>query len=56
MNRDGIPYQVRNTERFFDRADVKDFLKQVRQASVIPSEESGWIDELRYDCTTILNR
>ena len=47
MNRDGIPYQVRNTERFFDRADVKDFLKQVRQASVIPSEESGWIDELR---------
>lgn len=47
MNRDGIPYQVRNTERFFDRADVRDFLKQVRQASVIPSEESGWIDELR---------
>ena len=41
------PYQVRNTERFFDRSDVKDFLKQVRQASVIPSEESGWIDELR---------
>ena len=47
MNRDGIPYQVRNTERFFDRTDVKDFLKQVRQASVIPSEVSGWIDELR---------
>lgn len=47
MNREGIPYQVRNTERFFDRADVRDFLKQVRQASVIPSEDSGWIDELR---------
>jgi DNA helicase-2/ATP-dependent DNA helicase PcrA len=47
MNREGIPYQVRNTERFFDRTDVRDFLKQVRQASVIPSEDSQWIDELR---------
>ncbi len=47
MNRDGIPYQVRNTERFFDRTDVRDFLKQVRQASVIPAEDSNWIDELR---------
>jgi DNA helicase-2/ATP-dependent DNA helicase PcrA len=47
MNRAGIPYQVRNTERFFDRTDVRDFLKQVRQASVIPSEDSQWIDELR---------
>jgi DNA helicase-2/ATP-dependent DNA helicase PcrA len=47
MNRDGIPYQVRNTERFFDRTDVRDFLKQVRQASVIPAEGSDWIDELR---------
>jgi DNA helicase-2/ATP-dependent DNA helicase PcrA len=47
MNREGIPYQVRNTERFFDRTDVREFLKQVRQASVIPAEGSGWIDELR---------
>lgn len=47
MNRSGIPYQVRNTERFFDRTDVRDFLKQVRQASVIPTEGSDWIDELR---------
>jgi DNA helicase-2/ATP-dependent DNA helicase PcrA len=47
MNRSGIPYQVRNTERFFDRTDVRDFLKQVRQASVIPAEDSQWIDELR---------
>ena len=47
MNRAGIPYQVRNTERFFDRTDVRDFLKQVRQASVIPAEDSQWIDELR---------
>ena len=42
-----IPYQVRNTERFFDRREIRDFLKQVRQASVIPAEGSGWIDELR---------
>jgi DNA helicase-2/ATP-dependent DNA helicase PcrA len=47
MNKAGIPYQVRNTERFFDRTDVREFLKQVRQASVIPSEGSEWIDELR---------
>ena len=47
MNKEGIPYQVRNTERFFDRTDVREFLKQVRQASVIPAEGSGWIDELR---------
>ncbi len=47
MNRESIPYQVRNTERFFDRTDVRDFLKQVRQASVIPAEDSQWIDELR---------
>ena len=47
MNNQKIPYQVRNTERFFDRSDVRDFLKQVRQASVIPAEDSSWIDELR---------
>ena len=47
MNKENIPYQVRNTERFFDRTDVREFLKQVRQASVIPSEDSQWIDELR---------
>jgi DNA helicase II / ATP-dependent DNA helicase PcrA len=42
-----IPYQVRNTERFFERREIRDFLKQVRQASVIPTEGAGWIDELR---------
>ncbi len=47
MNKLGIPYQVRNTERFFERTDVREFLKQVRQASVIPVEGSSWIDELR---------
>ena len=42
-----IPYQVRNTERFFERREIRDFLKQVRQASVIPAEGQGWIDEIR---------
>jgi DNA helicase-2/ATP-dependent DNA helicase PcrA len=42
-----IPYQVRNNERFFERSDVRDFLKGVRQASVIPTEGVRWIDELR---------
>ena len=47
MNSVGLPYQVRNTERFFDRKEVRDFLKQVRTASVIPTEGVVWLDELR---------
>jgi DNA helicase-2/ATP-dependent DNA helicase PcrA len=47
MNSKGLPYQVRSTERFFERQDVRDFLKQVRQASVIPTEGTSWLDELR---------
>jgi DNA helicase-2/ATP-dependent DNA helicase PcrA len=47
MNRLAIPYQVRNSERFFERSDVRQFLKEVRQASVIPSDGASWIDELR---------
>jgi DNA helicase-2/ATP-dependent DNA helicase PcrA len=47
MNKAGLPYQVRSTERFFDRQDVRDYLKEVRRASVLPSEGVAWIDELR---------
>jgi len=47
MNKAGLPYQVRSTERFFDRQDVRDFLKEVRRASVLPTEGVSWIDELR---------
>ncbi|CAB5240347.1 unannotated protein [freshwater metagenome] len=43
----GVPYQVRNNERFFDRMDVREFLKGVRTASVIPTEGVYWLDELR---------
>jgi DNA helicase-2/ATP-dependent DNA helicase PcrA len=42
-----IPYQIRNNERFFDRSDVRDFLKGVRQASVIPTHDVPWLEELR---------
>ena len=42
-----LPYQVRITERFFDRREIRDFLGKVRKASVIPAEGQGWIDELR---------
>jgi DNA helicase-2/ATP-dependent DNA helicase PcrA len=42
-----IPYQVRDNERFFDRADIRDFLRGVRQASVIPSEGVTWLEELQ---------
>lgn len=47
MNKAQIPYQVRNSDRFFDRSDVRDFLKQVRNASVIPVQGVSWLDELR---------
>jgi DNA helicase-2/ATP-dependent DNA helicase PcrA len=42
-----IPYQVRNNERFFERSDVRDFLKGVRHASVIPAHDMSWLEELR---------
>ncbi len=38
---------MRNNERFFDRTDVREFLKGVRTASVIPTEGVYWLDELR---------
>jgi DNA helicase-2/ATP-dependent DNA helicase PcrA len=42
-----LPYQIRNTDRFFERREVREFIKEVRKASVIPTEGQGWIDELR---------
>ena len=47
MQKVNLPYQVRSTERFFDRKEVRDFLGEVRKASVIPAEGQGWLDELR---------
>ena len=47
MNAAKLPYQVRNSDRFFDRSDVREFLKLVRNASVIPTQGVSWLDELR---------
>ncbi len=47
MNAAKLPYQVRNSDRFFDRPDVREFLKLVRNASVIPAQGVLWLDELR---------
>jgi DNA helicase-2/ATP-dependent DNA helicase PcrA len=55
MNGAKLPYQVRSTERFFDRPDVKEFLKGVRTASVIPTEGINWLDELRTLAQPFLN-
>ena len=47
MNAAKLPYQIRNSDRFFDRPDVREFLKLVRNASVIPTQGVSWLDELR---------
>lgn len=40
-----IPTQLKTSERFFDRVDVRDAMRVVRSASVLPCE-SDWVDEL----------
>ncbi len=40
----GIPSQVKNADRFFDRVDVRDAMKVIRQASVLPSDD--WYRDL----------
>jgi DNA helicase-2/ATP-dependent DNA helicase PcrA len=43
----GIEMQLKSTERFFDRVDVRDAMRIIRSASVIPGEEGDWIADLR---------
>ncbi|MFM7860599.1 MAG: ATP-dependent helicase [Candidatus Nanopelagicaceae bacterium] len=43
----GLPYQIRSNDRFFDRPEIREFIRDIRQASVIPNAEISWIDELR---------
>ena len=45
LNKAGIQTQIRGSERFFDRTDVKDALKVIRQASVLPSDD--WLRDLQ---------
>ena len=43
----GLPYQIRSNERFFDRPEIREFIRDIRPASVIPNTDSDWIEELR---------
>ena len=43
----GLPYQIRSNDRFFDRPEIREFIRDIRQASVIPNADSDWIEELR---------
>ena len=43
----GLPYQIRSNDRFFDRPEIREFLRDIRQASVIPNPDSNWLDELK---------
>ena len=42
----GIETQLKNSERFFDRVDVRDAMRVIRSASVLPSEGSDWFVDL----------
>ena len=43
----GLPYQMRTNDRFFDRAEIREFIRDIRQTSVIPNPDVSWVDELR---------
>lgn len=43
----GLPYQIRSNDRFFDRPEIREFIRDIRQASVIPNSDITWIEELR---------
>jgi len=38
----GIPSQLKTSERFFERTDVKDAMRVIRSASVLPAEDGDW--------------
>ena len=42
----GIETQLKNSERFFDRVEVRDAMRVIRSASVLPSEGSDWLQDL----------
>ena len=43
----GLPYQIRSNDRFFDRPEIREFIRDIRQASVIPNPDLNWVEELR---------
>jgi DNA helicase-2/ATP-dependent DNA helicase PcrA len=42
-----IETQLKNSERFFDRTDVRDAMRVIRSASVLPTDENDWLHDLR---------
>ena len=46
LNNAQIPSQIRSGERFFDRTDVRDVMRTIRSASVLPSEGGDWYEDL----------
>jgi DNA helicase-2/ATP-dependent DNA helicase PcrA len=47
FNKANLPTQLKTNERFFERVEVKDAIRQIRQASVLPSEINDWLADLR---------
>ena len=43
----GIETQLKNSERFFDRVEVRDAMRVIRSASVLPADGSDWVQDLR---------
>ena len=41
-----ISSQIRSGERFFDRVDVRDAMRVIRSASVLPPEGGDWYEDL----------
>ena len=41
-----IDAQIRSAERFFERVDVRDAMRVIRSASVLPSEDGDWYQDL----------
>ena len=46
LNNAKIASQIRSGERFFDRVDVRDAMRVIRSASVLPSEVGDWYADL----------
>lgn len=46
LKKSNIDSLVKSSDRFFDRTDVKDAIRVIRQASVLPAEDGNWYAEL----------
>lgn len=42
----GIEHQVKNSERFFNRTEVRDLMKVIRNASVLSEVNGDWLNDL----------